>query len=159
MTNGTVVTVVNGIMTNFKSRHRKATYGDDYLFVTRNSSLFHRFLVVGAFYDYYDGYFDTCFVPNSNKIHVPFMSFTFQNNLQVDLDASGTLYVINKSLICLAFTNGGGDLASFGNAQQKTSDVIHDVVGQKLGFRPGMCTYCFHCITNTLNHFTSYCNK
>ncbi|CAA0816615.1 Eukaryotic aspartyl protease family protein [Striga hermonthica] len=95
----------------------------------------------GAFYDCFDGFFDTCFVPNSNKIHVPSVSFTFQNNVQVNLDASGTVYVVNKSLICFAFTNGGADWVTFGNTQQKTFEVVYDVAGQKLGFSSGgMCT-------------------
>ncbi|GER48655.1 eukaryotic aspartyl protease family protein [Striga asiatica] len=85
-----------------------------------------------------DGFFDTCFVPNSNKTPVPSVSFTFQNNVKVDLDASGTVYVFNESFVCLAFTDD--NFAIFGNTQQKTFEVVYDVAGHRLGFRRGMCT-------------------
>ncbi|GER41532.1 eukaryotic aspartyl protease family protein [Striga asiatica] len=83
---------------------------------------------------------DTCFV-GKEKDNAPSMSFTFQNNVQVDLDASNTFYAVNESLICLAFAGNTDptDFTIFGNWQQKTFELVYDVAGGRLGFRRGMC--------------------
>ncbi|GER56960.1 eukaryotic aspartyl protease family protein [Striga asiatica] len=80
---------------------------------------------------------DTCFVRKEKDVATS-VSFTFQNNVQVDLDASNTFYAVNESLICLAFA-GNTDFTIFGNWQQKTFELVYDVAGERLGFRPGMC--------------------
>ncbi|GER39771.1 eukaryotic aspartyl protease family protein [Striga asiatica] len=87
-----------------------------------------------------DGFLDTCFVPKEENV-VPSVSFTFQNNVKLDLDASGigTLWVFNKSLMCFAFAGTDSTVGLFGNTQQKTFELVYDVAGNKLGIRPGMC--------------------
>ncbi|CAA0814970.1 Eukaryotic aspartyl protease family protein [Striga hermonthica] len=65
-----------------------------------------------------------------------------ENDVKLDLDASGTgtLWVYNKSLMCLAFASTDDTVGLLGNTQQKTFEVVYDVAGQKLGFTSGMCT-------------------
>ncbi|KAL3626457.1 hypothetical protein CASFOL_030006 [Castilleja foliolosa] len=84
---------------------------------------------------------DTCFhidigAQDTNNIEVPKVSFTFKGDATVDLDASGTLWVVNSTFACLAFAGKSdpSDFAIFGNTQQKTFEVAYDVARQKLGF-------------------------
>ncbi|CAA0812073.1 Eukaryotic aspartyl protease family protein [Striga hermonthica] len=83
---------------------------------------------------------DTCFFRKEKDV-APSMSFTFQKNVQIHLDASGIFYVVDKSVMCLAFAGNTDivDFIIFGNSQQKTFEVVYDVANNKLGFRPGMC--------------------
>ncbi|KAL6586520.1 hypothetical protein OROMI_001508 [Orobanche minor] len=80
---------------------------------------------------------DTCY--NYSKDHemkIPTISFTFRDNVTVDLDASGTLINVDSTTACLAFAGnrGGSGMSIFGNTQQKTLEVVYDVAGGKLGF-------------------------
>ncbi|GER34223.1 eukaryotic aspartyl protease family protein [Striga asiatica] len=89
-----------------------------------------------------DDFLDTCYRIRKNKsITIPHVSFTFTNNVEVNLHAFGIMIVIDPSATCLAFAANEQptDLAIFGNNQQKTLEVVYDVAGEKLGFRSGMC--------------------
>ncbi|CAA0815035.1 Eukaryotic aspartyl protease family protein [Striga hermonthica] len=82
---------------------------------------------------------DICFVPHKTNNSIPFVPFTFQNNVKVDLDFFGIVKVYNASLMRLAFTSGDTNIATFGITQQKTFEVVYDVGGHRLGFIPKRC--------------------
>ncbi|KAK7303195.1 hypothetical protein RJT34_14097 [Clitoria ternatea] len=48
----------------------------------------------------------------------------------------GIVFPVNSSVVCLPFAEipGGGDYVLFGNAQQKTLEIVYDVAGGKIGF-------------------------
>ncbi|KAL3616517.1 hypothetical protein CASFOL_039907 [Castilleja foliolosa] len=85
--------------------------------------------------------FDTCYYNIADRV-VPTITFTFEGDVNVDMDASTTLYTLEDSKIsCLAFAgNSKGDLmAVFGNFQQKTLEVVYDVSKGLLGFSHQGC--------------------
>ncbi|GER48658.1 eukaryotic aspartyl protease family protein [Striga asiatica] len=88
---------------------------------------------------------DTCFFTPNNTTKpatVPIVTFTFKNNVEVDLDASGTLFVVDKSIVCLAYIGKDDDplfSVLFANTQQKTYEVVFDVAGKRVGFLPNSC--------------------
>ncbi|GER39685.1 eukaryotic aspartyl protease family protein [Striga asiatica] len=89
-------------------------------------------------YPPYDGLgLEYCFVPHGKNV-VPIVSFTFQNDVKIDLDFSGTIIYYNKSLMCLAFIDND-NFPTFGITQQRTFEVVYDVGRNKLGFRQNMC--------------------
>ncbi|KAI7989619.1 Aspartyl protease family protein [Camellia lanceoleosa] len=80
--------------------------------------------------------FDTCFrVKKNTTLKIPSISFVFGGNIEVAIDYSGIL-LADSSNAFLAFlgNSNSSDLLIFGNAQQKTLDVVYDVAGGKLGF-------------------------
>ncbi|TVU13104.1 hypothetical protein EJB05_46780, partial [Eragrostis curvula] len=81
--------------------------------------------------------FDTCYNFNmSSEVKVPSVALVFDRGATVELDRSG---IIMDG--CLAFTTTVDD-ASFGaigNVQQRTFEVLYDVGGGAVGFRPGAC--------------------
>ncbi|KAG2605822.1 aspartyl protease family protein At5g10770-like isoform X1 [Panicum virgatum] len=80
---------------------------------------------------------DTCFdFSGFSTITVPKIALTFSRGAVMDLDISGILYGS-----CLAFTAMGqdGDTGILGNVQQRTFEVLYDVGGGSVGFRPGAC--------------------
>ncbi|CAA0815037.1 Eukaryotic aspartyl protease family protein [Striga hermonthica] len=81
---------------------------------------------------------DYCFVPHHKNV-VPVVSFTFQNNVQIDLNFFGTIIFYNKSLMCFAFAGNDDYSPTFGTTQQKTFEVVYDVGKQRLGWIQGMC--------------------
>ncbi|KAL6549853.1 hypothetical protein OROMI_020341 [Orobanche minor] len=85
---------------------------------------------------------DTCYdTSGQSPINVPPVSFTFRDGVTVNLDPSGILYAIGGR-VCFAFTQSEPEdhgLIIFGNTQQKTMEVVYDVPGGKLGFRPKAC--------------------
>ncbi|GER48654.1 eukaryotic aspartyl protease family protein [Striga asiatica] len=86
----------------------------------------------------------TCFFTPNNTTKpttVPIVTFTFKDNVKVDLDASGTLFVVNKSIVCLAFLESKyySFPVVFANTQQKTYEVVFDVAGGRVGFLPNRC--------------------
>ncbi|KAL4269590.1 hypothetical protein GQ457_07G043880 [Hibiscus cannabinus] len=86
---------------------------------------------------------DTCYdFSNFSSVTVPVISFNFSGSVEVQLDASGVLYVNSISQVCLAFAGNSNDtdLGIFGNTQQKTLQVVYDGAGGKLGFATGGCT-------------------
>ncbi|CAA0815040.1 Eukaryotic aspartyl protease family protein [Striga hermonthica] len=82
---------------------------------------------------------DICFVPHKTNNSIPSVSFTFKNNVKVNLDFFGIVRVYNASLMCLAFTSVDDNMATFGITQQKTFEVVYDVGGHKLWFIPNRC--------------------
>ncbi|KAL3616513.1 hypothetical protein CASFOL_039903 [Castilleja foliolosa] len=84
---------------------------------------------------------DTCYY-NIVDLIVPTITFTFEGDVNVDMDASTTLYTfVDSKISCLAFAgnNKGELLAVFGNFQQKTLEVVYDVSEGLLGFSPHGC--------------------
>ncbi|KAL6909697.1 hypothetical protein ACP4OV_001356 [Aristida adscensionis] len=80
---------------------------------------------------------DTCYDFSGFKtIVVPRVALTFSGGAVMDLDFSGIFFSS-----CLAFTAAGqdGDTGILGNVQQRTFEVLYDVGGQTVGFRPGAC--------------------
>lgn len=66
---------------------------------------------------------DTCYdFRNYATIDVPAVSFFFNGGVEVSLDVTGTMYVIDASQVCLAFAGYEDEtrLTIFGNVQQKT---------------------------------------
>ncbi|GER44489.1 eukaryotic aspartyl protease family protein [Striga asiatica] len=63
-------------------------------------------------------------------------------HVKVYLDASGTLFVVNKLIVWLAFI-GRNYCPSFSvilaNTQQNTYEVVFDAAGKRVGFRPNRC--------------------
>ncbi|XP_027338197.1 aspartyl protease family protein At5g10770-like [Abrus precatorius] len=80
---------------------------------------------------------DTCyFVDDHRKLKFPKMSFLFKDGLVLDIPHVGIAFPVNSTVVCLPFTviPGGGDDVLFGNAQQKTLEIVYDVAGGKIGF-------------------------
>ncbi|XP_050268215.1 aspartyl protease family protein At5g10770-like isoform X1 [Quercus robur] len=87
--------------------------------------------------------FDTCYdLSKSQSVSIPSISFFFGGDVSVDLDKVGILYVLRKTEACLAFAGNRdpSNIAIFGNEQQKGLEVVYDVVGERIGFRPGGCS-------------------
>ncbi|TVU12941.1 hypothetical protein EJB05_46608 [Eragrostis curvula] len=87
--------------------------------------------------------FDTCYsVLNESSsggdvmIKVPSVALVFDRGATVELDRSG---VIQDG--CLAFTSNDDDasVGIIGNVQQRTFEVLYDIGGGAVGFRPGAC--------------------
>ncbi|GMQ02752.1 hypothetical protein CsSME_00048840 [Camellia sinensis var. sinensis] len=86
--------------------------------------------------------FDTCYrVKKITTLKIPSISFVFGGNIEVVIDSSGIL-IVSSSKACLAFTanSNSSDVGIFGNAQQKTLDVVYDVAGGKQWFGYGGCS-------------------
>ncbi|GFP82832.1 aspartic proteinase nepenthesin-2 [Phtheirospermum japonicum] len=81
--------------------------------------------------------FDTCFYASQGMI-VPIVSFTFRGNVTVDLGAPQVLIALDGTIACFAFVPN--DVSILGNTQQKTLEVVYDVAGGQLGFRPNACS-------------------
>ncbi|CAA3000251.1 Protein ASPARTIC PROTEASE IN GUARD CELL 2 [Olea europaea subsp. europaea] len=89
-----------------------------------------------------DSLLDTCYdLSKYTTITIPKIGFTFDGNVKVDIVASGILYTIDSSRVCLAFAGNSdaSDVGILGNIQQATFEVVYDVAGGKLGFGPGEC--------------------
>lgn len=83
------------------------------------------------------GNLDTCFdFSGFNTVTVPAVTLTFSRGAAMDLDISGILYAS-----CLAFTATphDGDTGILANVQQRMFEMLFDVGGSTLGFRPGAC--------------------
>ncbi|XP_024029178.1 aspartyl protease family protein At5g10770 isoform X2 [Morus notabilis] len=86
---------------------------------------------------------DTCFNLSAYQtVTIPKISFYFGGGTAVDLDATGILYAASLSQVCLAFAGNSddGDVAIFGNVQQKTLQVVYDIGGGRIGFGSGGCS-------------------
>ncbi|XP_058200893.1 aspartyl protease family protein At5g10770-like [Rhododendron vialii] len=87
--------------------------------------------------------FDTCYdFTGYDTVRVPTISFLFAGNIEVPIDVSGILIYVGSSRFCLAFA-GNSDASNvgiFGNVQQQTLDVVHDVAGGKIGFGTRGCS-------------------
>ncbi|KAL3637552.1 hypothetical protein CASFOL_018720 [Castilleja foliolosa] len=86
---------------------------------------------------------DTCYDTNNrSSITVPPVSFTFGNNVKVDLDVSGILLVVNSTLSCFAFASTSdvtAGFAIFGSVQQRTLEMVFDVENKMIGFGHNGC--------------------
>ncbi|GMQ02749.1 hypothetical protein CsSME_00048839 [Camellia sinensis var. sinensis] len=74
--------------------------------------------------------FDTCYrVKKNTTLKIPSISFVFGGNTEVVIDSSGILFATSSKKACLAFAgnSNSSDMGIFGNAQQKTLDVVYDV--------------------------------
>ena len=87
--------------------------------------------------------FDTCYdLSKSQSVSIPSISFFFGGDVSVDLGKVGILYVLRQTEACLAFAGNRdpSNITIFGNEQQKGLEVVYDVVGERIGFRPGGCS-------------------
>ncbi|KAI9115655.1 hypothetical protein K1719_013324 [Acacia pycnantha] len=85
---------------------------------------------------------DTCYnLKGFEYIDIPTISLSFGGGVTVKLDVTGVLFVASEEKVCLAFAanKDNGDVAIIGNQQQKTLEVVYDVAGEKIGFRPRAC--------------------
>jgi hypothetical protein len=83
------------------------------------------------------GQLDTCYdFTGAGSITLPRITLVFDRNAAVELDPSGVLF--NH---CLAFAANTDDRATgiIGNVQQRTIEVLYDVGGGAMAFRPGAC--------------------
>ncbi|KAK4275415.1 hypothetical protein QN277_018501 [Acacia crassicarpa] len=78
-------------------------------------------------------------------VHSPEVSLSFGHGVNVRLDSTGIIYVLSEEQACLGFAankdddGGDDDLAIIENTQQKTMEVVYDVEGERIGFRPHGC--------------------
>ncbi|XP_034199992.1 aspartyl protease family protein At5g10770-like [Prunus dulcis] len=89
-----------------------------------------------------DSLLDTCYdFSGLNTVSYPKIAFVFGDGLTVDLDATGILFQISPSQVCLAFAGNkdDSDVGIIGNVQQKRLEVVYDVAGGKVGFAPAGC--------------------
>ncbi|XP_057956743.1 aspartyl protease family protein At5g10770-like [Malania oleifera] len=83
---------------------------------------------------------DTCYnFSTYNYVTIPKISLFFKGDVELNIDASGIIAMLDKKQACLAFAGNADetDISIIGNFQQKTHTVLYDVVGEKLGF--GAC--------------------
>ncbi|KAL6606523.1 hypothetical protein ACP70R_042176 [Stipagrostis hirtigluma subsp. patula] len=82
--------------------------------------------------------FDTCFNLTGvvGDVKVPAVALVFDRGATMELDPSG---IILDG--CLAFASNGDDssVGIIGNVQQRTFEVLYDIVGGAVGFRRGAC--------------------
>ncbi|EEF46835.1 Aspartic proteinase nepenthesin-2 precursor, putative [Ricinus communis] len=109
------------------------------------SALSSKFQQLMKDYPKTDGFsiLDTCYDFSGNEsISVPRISFFFKGGVEVDIKFFGILTVINAwDKVCLAFApnDDDGDFVVFGNSQQQTYDVVHDLAKGRIGFAPSGC--------------------
>ncbi|CAL9229872.1 unnamed protein product [Arabidopsis halleri] len=84
---------------------------------------------------------DTCYdFTGLETVTLPKISFSFGGGTVVELDGKGILYPFTISQVCLAFAGNDTIPAIFGNVQQKTLEIVHDVAGRRVGFAPNGCS-------------------
>ncbi|KAJ3707932.1 hypothetical protein LUZ61_011637 [Rhynchospora tenuis] len=86
--------------------------------------------------------FDTCYdFTGYDNVTIPSVGIQFLNNVSLDLDPNGILYVFDISQVCLAFAGNSNpsDLGIYGNVQQRTFNVVYDVPNGEIGFSPEAC--------------------
>ncbi|KAH7523929.1 hypothetical protein FEM48_Zijuj06G0064200 [Ziziphus jujuba var. spinosa] len=89
-----------------------------------------------------DSLLDTCYDFSGNEeVNIPKISFLFGDGTTVDLDSTGVFYGSDKSKICLAFAGNNDDtgITILGNVQQRRLEVVYDIGGGRIGFRPSAC--------------------
>lgn len=87
--------------------------------------------------------FDTCYDLSGHKtIVVPKVTLSFEGGVNLELDAIGLLYAVSETQVCFAFAanENANYITIIGNAQQRTLEVVYDVGGGKIGFRPAGCS-------------------
>eukprot|EP01018_Ginkgo_biloba_P006221 Gb_26345 [translate_table: standard] len=88
--------------------------------------------------------FDTCYnLTGQTQVQVPNITFHFQPNCDVDVNAIGILIPVNYdgTYVCLAFAPVEGDLSIIGSFQQQRLRVAYDTRTQRIGFAPQSCSY------------------
>ncbi|KAJ8758579.1 hypothetical protein K2173_000300 [Erythroxylum novogranatense] len=86
--------------------------------------------------------FDTCYdFTGYRSFYVPKISVFFKGGVEVNIPPTGVMIPYNEKTTCLAFAANGDDtdISIFGNTQQQTLEVIHDVGNGRVGFAPGAC--------------------
>ncbi|XP_078154154.1 aspartyl protease family protein At5g10770-like [Carex rostrata] len=86
--------------------------------------------------------FDTCYdFTGFDNVTIPTVGIQFLNNVSLDLDPDGIIYMIPNSQGCLAFASNSdpSGLGIFGNVQQKTFNVVYDIPNGEIGFSPNAC--------------------
>ncbi|KAK3420936.1 hypothetical protein EUGRSUZ_G01615 [Eucalyptus grandis] len=87
--------------------------------------------------------FDTCYdLSGSTMVTVPVITFSFNGPIDINLDPSGVLILVDPSKVCLAFASSGDDrdLSIYGNIQQRSFEVVYDVAGGRIGFGAQGCS-------------------
>lgn len=85
---------------------------------------------------------DTCYdFTGQETVDIPKVSFSFKGGTVVELHSKGILFAYDVSQVCLAFAKNSnvGNVAIFGNVQQKTLQVVYDGAGGRVGFAPNGC--------------------
>ncbi|XP_028768320.1 aspartyl protease family protein At5g10770-like [Neltuma alba] len=106
---------------------------------------------------------DTCYdLSGYETVVIPKVTLSFGGGVNVNLDASGVVYVVSETQVCLAFATNKRlvDIAILGNVQQKTIEVVYDVGGGRIGFRSASCggNSRFSTGSANLNHSTGSAN-
>ncbi|KAG8636431.1 aspartyl protease family protein At5g10770 isoform X2 [Manihot esculenta] len=86
---------------------------------------------------------DTCYdFTNYKTVTIPKIGLFFNGGIEVDIDATGILYVNKISQVCLAFAGNSdaSDVAILGNVQQRSLEVVYDGAAGKVGFAAGGCS-------------------
>ena len=89
---------------------------------------------------------DTCFnLTGYDEVSIPTISLRFEGNAQLNVDATGTFYVVKEdaSQVCLALASlsDAYDTAIIGNYQQRNQRVIYDTKQSKVGFAEEPCSF------------------
>ncbi|CAL5050545.1 unnamed protein product [Urochloa decumbens] len=84
-----------------------------------------------------DSILDTCYNLTGDVKAIPSVSLVFERGATVELDRSSGIMLDG----CLAFAPNDDDesVGIIGNVQQRTLEVLYDVAGGAVGFRPGAC--------------------
>nr|XP_020198516.1 aspartyl protease family protein At5g10770-like [Aegilops tauschii subsp. strangulata] len=88
---------------------------------------------------------DTCYdFSGQSVIFQPGMSFKFSDGAVFDIDIFGVMiypYVDHPAIGCFAFASSDptDQFSIIGNTQQRSAEVIYDVVAEKIGFVPLSC--------------------
>ncbi|KAH7527996.1 hypothetical protein FEM48_Zijuj05G0025100 [Ziziphus jujuba var. spinosa] len=86
---------------------------------------------------------DTCNdLMGKTQMYILRISFVFVDGITLELDPTGILYVFeNSTTNCLAFSGVPDNivLTILGDFQQRKMEVIHDVGGRRIRFRPSPC--------------------
>ncbi|XP_020091171.1 aspartyl protease family protein At5g10770-like [Ananas comosus] len=86
---------------------------------------------------------DTCYdLTGHDNVSVPGVAMQFGGGVNLNVDASGILYVADISQACLAFVGNVNetDVSIVGNMQQKTYSVVFDAPNNVIGFGAGGCS-------------------
>ncbi|CAL5044959.1 unnamed protein product [Urochloa decumbens] len=84
-----------------------------------------------------DSILDTCYNVTGDVKVIPSVSLVFERGATVELDRPSGIMLDG----CLAFAPNDDDesVGIIGNVQQRTLEVLYDVAGGAVGFRPGAC--------------------
>ncbi|KAI9115818.1 hypothetical protein K1719_013487 [Acacia pycnantha] len=89
-----------------------------------------------------DDLLGTCYdLSGYESLSVPSISLLFEGEVKVELAGIGVVYIASQKQVCLGFAENEKDenVAIIGNTQQKTLEIVYDVGGERIGFRPLGC--------------------